>query len=391
MKKLIFSSFFIVFCNFAAALNCDDIKKDPNSYFINMVANQKDDPRYLSANFECENSLFSLNFLKPLYEVSVKIRNDNIDCIGNLAIINEKKFQEKLALMGIAPKVFENRLDKSKPKPDKKKLELWSHSSIRNFMLFNKFKDEYNKSFIGLIDFFKQNYDENYAKILAENMLDEYIKFAFANYENSLEFSEFDRILHIKNITANDIKEFVYSHDLSEFELTKALHTAILHNKSTEILKVLIDRGANLNYGDENSIFFAINSPKILKFLIANGADINYKNSFGLTPIFYVAELKDPELLKFFIYNGAKLNTKLISNTEKMAFISNNSYQKLCAFDEPSKTLLMHSAQFGDKNITELLVKNGANEFVLDDFGLNALDYAILSEDNETIKYLQDL
>ncbi|MBO7475873.1 MAG: hypothetical protein J6T36_02955, partial [Campylobacter sp.] len=190
MKKLIFSSFFVVFCNFAIALNCDDIQKDPNSYFVNMVANQKDDFEYMNSNFECENSLFSLDFLKPLYEVSVKIRNDNIDCIGNLAIINEKKFQEKLALMGIAPKVFENGLDKSKPKPDKTKLELWSHDSIKNFMLFNKFKDEYNKSLIRLIDFLKRKFDENYAKILAENMLDEYIKFAFANQENNIKFSE---------------------------------------------------------------------------------------------------------------------------------------------------------------------------------------------------------
>ncbi|MBQ9875791.1 MAG: ankyrin repeat domain-containing protein, partial [Campylobacter sp.] len=160
-----------------------------------------------------------------------------------------------------------------------------------------------------------------------------------------------------------------------------------------QILKALIECGANVNYGDENSIFFALNSPENIKFLIANGDDMNYKNSFGLTPIFYVVEKKDPELLKFFIYNGAKLNVKLISNTEKMAFISSNyePYQNLCAFNEPSKTLLMHAAEFGDKNITEMLVKNGANEFEKDDFGLNALDYAILSENNETIQYLKNL
>ena len=74
-----------------------------------------------------------------------------------------------------------------------------------------------------------------------------------------------------------------------------------------------------------------------------------------------------------------------------MALISNNSYQNLCAFEAPSKTLLMHAAEFGGKEITEMLVKNGANEFSSDDFGLNALDYAILSDDNETIKYLKDL
>ena len=219
------------------------------------------------------------------------------------------------------------------------------------------------------------------------------MKFAFENHKENLQFSEIEKLLLQKNIKADEIKDFIFSCECSEFGLTTALNTALLHGKNTQILKALIDRGANVNYGDENSIFFALNSPENIKFLLANGADMNYKNSFGLTPIFYVVEKNDPELLKFFIYNGAKLNVKLISNTEKMAFISSNyePYQNLCAFNEPSKTLLMHAAGFADKNITEMLVKNGANEFTLDDFGLNALDYAILSENNETIQYLKNL
>ena len=394
MKKInLFIFFLLLSLNSLFALNCDDIKKDPNSYFANMIANPKDDFEYINSDFECENSLLNLEFLKPLYKLSKEIRNDSIDCIGNAAIINEKKFQEKLAFIGISPKVYENGLDKTKENLDLKKLELWAHKGIKNFTLFNKFKDELNSATANLSEFFKKDFDENYAKIIAENAINEYINFAFDNHKKNLQFSELDKLLHKEKIKADEIKEFAFSRDFSEFELTQGLNTALLHNKNTQILKILIDRGANLNYGDENSIFFAINSVENIKFLIANGADINYKNSFGLTPIFYVVEKNDPELLKFFIYNGAKLNVKLISNTEKMAFISNNyePYQDLCAFNEPSKTLLMHAVQYSDKNITEMLVKNGANEFGIDDLGLNALDYAIFNDNNETIEYLKNL
>lgn len=393
MKKIIFSVFLLILANSLFASTCDDIQKDPNSYFVNMVANPKDDFAYLNSNFECENSLLNLKFLKQLYKLSKEIRNENIDCVGNTAIVNEKKFQEKLAFIAIAPKIYENGLDKTQEKPNLQRYEVWSHKSIKNFMLFDKFKKEFDKANVNLTEFFKKDFDENYAKVIATTALNEYLKFAFENHKENLQFSEIEELLRQENSNIDTIRNFIFSKEFSEFDLTQGLNTALLHNKNIQILKALIECGANVNYGDENSIFFALNSPENIKFLIANGADMNYKNSFGLTPIFYVVEKKDPELLKFFIYNGAKLNVKLISNTEKMAFISSNyePYQNLCAFNEPSKTLLMHAAGFANKNITEMLVKNGANEFVLDDFGLNALDYAILSENNETIQYLKNL
>ncbi|MBQ9876655.1 MAG: hypothetical protein IJM31_06210, partial [Campylobacter sp.] len=140
MKKIIFSFFLLILANSLFALTCDDIQKDPNSYFVNMVANPKDDFAYLNSNFECENSLLNLEFLKPLYELSIKIRGENIDCVGNTAIVNEKKFQEKLAFIAIAPKIYENGLDKTQEKPNLQRYEVWSHKSIKNFMLFDKFK-----------------------------------------------------------------------------------------------------------------------------------------------------------------------------------------------------------------------------------------------------------
>ena len=155
MKKIIFSVFLLMSVNSLFALTCDDIQKDPNSYFVNMVANPKDDFAYLNSNFECENSLLNLKFLKQLYRLSKEIRNENIDCVGNTAIVNEKKFQEKLAFIAIAPKIYENGLDKTQEKPNLQRYEAWSHKSIKNFMLFDKFKKEFDNANVNLTKFFK--------------------------------------------------------------------------------------------------------------------------------------------------------------------------------------------------------------------------------------------
>ena len=71
MKKIIFSVFLLILANSLFASTCDDIQKDPNAYFVNMVANPKDDFAYLNSDFECKNSLLNLEFLKPLYELSI--------------------------------------------------------------------------------------------------------------------------------------------------------------------------------------------------------------------------------------------------------------------------------------------------------------------------------
>ena len=59
MKKVVLFAILLLSANSLFALNCDDIKSDPNAYFINMVANPKDDFEYLNSDFDCEHSLLN--------------------------------------------------------------------------------------------------------------------------------------------------------------------------------------------------------------------------------------------------------------------------------------------------------------------------------------------
>ena len=55
-------------------------------------------------------------------------------------------------------------------------------------MLFDKFKNEFDNANVNLSKFFKKDFDENYAKVIATTALNEYLKFAFENHQENLQF-----------------------------------------------------------------------------------------------------------------------------------------------------------------------------------------------------------
>lgn len=384
MKKSVLLAF-VFSLNILFAVTCDEILQDSDLYFNKT---NKDDFSYLNSDFNCKNSLLNLEFLKNLYKLSIKIRNENIDCIGNEAIINEKKFQEKLLFIALYPKKYENEIEKNLNEIENKNLQIlkkYSYESIENFIIYEKFINEFNNNKSALESHFANLKDIN-INLLTKGILNEYLKFAVANKDENLEIFPLQDELENRNL--EKIHNILYQNKLSQIQLNKALNIALLNNCNTDILRVLIDYGANVNYGFENSVFFALKNLENLKFLVQNGANVNYKNIFGKTPLFVAVENGDLEIIDFLIYNGASVNTKFISNAEKMAI---SSRENICYFNEPLKTLLMFSAEHSTKDIVELLVKHSADEFKLDEFGLNALDYAIFADKNETINYLKSL
>lgn len=390
-------SIFILLIGSLLADECEKIEADPDSYFVSQNGKISD----LDFDFRCKNSLHSLEFLKELYEITMKIRGENVDCSGNLAIQNDRFFQRKLALAGYSPEIYKSTMQSDeiydqKMNNNRKYFRTWAHKSIGNFALYKKFNAEYQNSLEKLVDFYIINfgYDHASAAYYATRSLNEFLDYAVGSYGYDIKFSKLEDSITNPLFDENELAAFIYSSQIPNLELNNALCTAILEDRGVNFMRILISRGADINSGDESALFFALKNLEYVKFLLKNGADINYKNSFGKSAIFYATQFGDENLVKLLIQNGAKVNDRYIKNIEKSALASNNLepfYQNLCALNHTSKSVFMHASQHSNPKILEILIQNGADINATDDMGFNALDFAIYGENLENINYLKNL
>ena len=96
---------------------------------------------------------------------------------------------------------------------------------------------------------------------------------------------------------------------------------AVMNNKNPEVIKMLLEHGADINVttsvkqenGDVlNSITILMSAaannknPEVIETLIKQGAKVNAKNSKGGTPLMYAARYaENPEIIKTLLKNGA--------------------------------------------------------------------------------------
>lgn len=103
-----------------------------------------------------------------------------------------------------------------------------------------------------------------------------------------------------------------------------------------------------------------------LNLLIKNGGDINAKDEDGVTPLQTAILYKRLDVISFLIEKGAKLDEK-----------DNNG----CT------ALHMAARQLYHRNVITMLIRSGANPYIIDYHGKTFLDLMIESER----KYFMDL
>lgn len=391
MKKNIF--LLLSFICISYTKECENILKS-NSFFD---LNQKEKDNVLL----CNENLSSFKIIKKLYLISSKIRGDDIACAGISYI---PKFQEYNYLLF---KMLSNPLNYEKYKnknfeDNKEKLQdyfkYWAYQSIGNFILYNEFINEYENTFKNLILYFKNNFNLNDKKAsnISLKIINEITNWAIGETKIFKKLNDLEQIVINKNHDSNYLKSFLKENNFSTDEFTNALNCALLAKRDEKNLKILIEFGADINYGYENSLFYALQDYNNAKFLIQNGVDVNQSNSFGKTPLFYAIEYNLKDIINLLIQNNANINAQYINLNEKLALSSNVQsntpyYITFCALKHTSKSILMHAAYNCDVEILKILVKNGANIKQVDDLGFNALDFAISAKKDENIKYLKSL
>ena len=172
-------------------------------------------------------------------------------------------------------------------------------------------------------------------------------------------------------------------------ELCKPVFFAA-RNGSLEIMKLLLDAGADVNgvggFAKDTPLLVATvqKNLQLANLLIDRGADISQPNRFGCTPLWGACAAGQSEFVELYLRNNANIDQTArfpdpLRNTKggrKKAIVEHI-------------TPLMISVAFGYEKIVGLLLREGANSDLIDSLGRTVVDYARIKGKSEIIGFFQ--
>ncbi|MBE3022894.1 MULTISPECIES: ankyrin repeat domain-containing protein [Campylobacter] len=400
MKRL-FLLFLLVFAPillYALEFGCEELK-NPKEFF-------KTKPQKYSlindAIFYCDGSLLNLEHVNALFEVAKKIRGENRSCVGDSVYEeNLNKFKWLLLEASFAPEIYAKSLKTPNESEEQKDAQMvyfryWGTQSLYNFLKRREFLKLYNEAQTPLVKYYEQRgQDFGSAAYYATSVVNAFLTFAVGSeHKVKFDITPEQKMIIDKTVGYEQISSMLYSKSFSAFELSNMLNTALLYEREISVLEQILKRGADINFGDETALFYALKNLKNVEFLLKNGADVNHKNIFGKSVLFYAVQFGDVALTKFLLENGANANDFYIDQNTKNAILNlgdENFYNNTCALEHTLRSVFMHAASHANVEILELLIKHGADIYAVDELGFNAMDYAIINANEQNIKFLQDL
>lgn len=187
------------------------------------------------------------------------------------------------------------------------------------------------------------------------------------------------------------------------------LISAVSKNTNTNIIKTLLQKGADITIVDKNNLnalyWSAMNENQdVVKLILkSDTCDVNSKDINGETPLMCALVYnKNIEVIKELINAGS--NTSIKSNAGLTALhaaaqgttpeilqylLELNCFADINIADNYGHTPIMIAAQRNsDTDILEILIKNGADISARNNMGVSVLHFAALNEHEEIIKYI---
>ena len=234
--------------------------------------------------------------------------------------------------------------------------------------------------------------DVNYADIFGDTVLMRAVRGQNTEVIRSLIEAGADvNARYKRNIEALAAKyPFSDMRDLCKAEGWTALMEAVDSDCTPEVAKALLDAGADANakytvftdsYWYEVSVLMiAADSnyhPEVAELLISYGADVNFQDEYGYTPLSQAVKSNDADIMKILLKAGADVGVRCHYEY---------NYGEYFTYDATyDATLLMLATRYASSEIIKILAEAGADIEAKDDFGDNALMWAVRHEiDEET-------
>lgn len=149
--------------------------------------------------------------------------------------------------------------------------------------------------------------------------------------------------------------------------LDRALQLAVVNGLPLDIIRLLLDRSARPDVGQDSALMLAVERPDVVRLLLDAGANPNHRNAFGKSALHAAAELDQPESVRILLDRGARANDAMKDFqslceewSEKQLSIN---YCEIAGETSPEGkfTPLMYAARQASLPIIELLVQHGAD------------------------------
>ncbi|XP_072160519.1 uncharacterized protein [Bemisia tabaci] len=199
-----------------------------------------------------------------------------------------------------------------------------------------------------------------------------------------------------------DVNSCIDYHGDERDQMRTALHLA----RHLSTVKLLIDKGANVNAKDKllNTPLHSAKTPSIARCLIQHGAEVNASNESGDTPLHFVQNF---HVAKVLIEKGANVNASNNEGYTPLHTARNTAVAKLLlengaelkAVTKDGKTVLHTAAEAdvimssrfkGVAGVAEFFVQNGIDVDSVDNFGNTPLHLCGISSNLQVATVLLD-
>ncbi|PHM08954.1 ankyrin repeat domain-containing protein [Nostoc sp. 'Peltigera malacea cyanobiont' DB3992] len=181
---------------------------------------------------------------------------------------------------------------------------------------------------------------------------------------------------------------------------------AAISSKNSNIVKLLLDHGANLNgnieFKDVSPLHraSAIGCQDICKVLIDRGADVNTKGKYGKSPLYFASQFGHKDVVEFLLDCGADVNALDFKKSSSLFVAAQNHHLEVVKSllsrgaqvnvtdDEGWTPLLRAFQKSGGDEIIKILINHSANVNVRGCGGESPLHIAVAQGNKNIVEFL---